>query len=295
MQTAHADQPAHLTPSAREAILRQIYPSDAARDVPQDEVYGGLELPAGPSVSGARPYIILNMVSTVDGKVALAGSAAGIGSRADRLVMRQVRSLVDAVIIAAGTLRAEICDPRVDLPFVRRRLERGLAGQPLAVGVSASLDLEPTNRFLVNGRERTVLITTREAPATREARLTPYATILRHGQGRVDLAAALRTLAADFGVRLLLCEGGPSLNQQLLDAGLIDELFWTLAPKLAGGAGKTMLQGPSPTARIAARLELVSLFEEAGELFARYRLPRGASGAYLRQGDRTFVDVPGTP
>lgn len=244
-------------------------------------MYAGLTLPSAPSGTAERPYVVLNMVSTVDGKVALGGSAGGIGSRVDRLVMRQVRSLVDAVMIAAGTLRAEICDPRVDPPFVQRRLERGLPAQPLAVSVSASLDLEPTNRFLVNGPERTVVLTTEAAAAEREARLKPYAAVLRRGECTVDLAMALRMLAADYGVRRVLCEGGPSLNQQLLDASLIDELFWTVAPKLAGGAGATMVQGRSPTVRIAARLELVSLFEEQSELFARYRLLRDARGAYL--------------
>ncbi|MGE3267568.1 MAG: RibD family protein [Chloroflexota bacterium] len=224
---------------------------------------------------------MLNMVSTVDGKVALNGSAGGIGSKTDRWLMRRVRSQVDAVMIAAGTLRAEICDPRVDTPFVQERLARGLTSQPLAVGVSASLDLEPTNRFLVNGRERTVLLTGSAAPGDRRRQLSPYARLLDSPGPAVDLAASLRALHADFGVRWLLCEGGPSLNQQLLDAGLIDELFWTLAPKLAGGSGLTLIQGRSDATRITARMELLSLFAERHELYARYRLLRGSDGAYL--------------
>jgi riboflavin biosynthesis pyrimidine reductase len=71
------------------------------------------------------------------------------------------------------------------------------------------------------------------------------------------------------------------LNQQLLDAGLIDELFCTIAPKLAGGRGRAMIDGEHPAERISARMELVSLYEHEGELYARYRLPRGDNGAYV--------------
>ena len=258
--------------------MRQLVPPNTHRDISTDEAYADLELPAG---RDGRPYMVLNMVSTVDGKVALGGSAGGIGSRTDRYLMRRIRSLVDAVMIAAGTLRAELCDPRVDFPFVQERLARGLAPQPLAVGVSGSLNLERNNRFLLNGRERTVLLTTESASEERRHNLAPYATILTQCSETVDLDVGLRTLYEQFGVRRLLCEGGPSLNQQLLDAGLIDEVFWTLAPNLAGGTSRTLIQGPHPTTRIAARMELLSLFEEDSELFARYKLLRGQDGSYL--------------
>jgi riboflavin biosynthesis pyrimidine reductase len=89
--------------------------------------------------------------------------------------------------------------------------------------------------------------------------------------GAVDLAAALRRLRADHGVRSILCEGGPTLNAELLRAGLVDELFLSVAPKLAGGADAlTIVAGaalPEP-----AQLDLVWLLERGGELFARWRL-----------------------
>jgi 2,5-diamino-6-(ribosylamino)-4(3H)-pyrimidinone 5'-phosphate reductase len=94
----------------------------------------------------------------------------------------------------------------------------------------------------------------------------------------VDLAQATGHLWERCGVRLLLSEGGPGLNQRLLDAGLLDELFWTIAPKLAGGRGRTLMDGDEPAAAIRAGLELVSLYEHAGELYSRYRLARGRPG-----------------
>jgi riboflavin-specific deaminase-like protein len=223
----------------------------------------------------------MNMVSTVDGKAAVGGTAAGIGSRTDARLMRQVRAAVDAVMHGAGTLRAELVDPRVDTARSRQRVLRGLSPQPLAVAVSGSLDLDPASRYLVNGPVGTVILTTASAPAERRERLSRYASLLAHDGPTVDLAAALRRLHHEYGVRRLLSEGGPSLNQRLLDAGLIDEVFWTIAPKLAGGHGRATIDSNQPTTRIRARLDLLSLYEHDGELFARYRLQRGSDGGYL--------------
>jgi riboflavin-specific deaminase-like protein len=246
--------------------------------VEPDDVYRGMELPSG---ADGRPYVVMNMVSTVDGKATLGATAAGIGSRTDRLLMRQIRAAVDAVIVGGATLRAENVDPRVDTPQARARMSRGLPPQPLAVAVTGSLDLQPTHRFLVNGPGGTVILTTAAAPAARRRLLAPYATLDVDQGPEVNLEAALRRLSAVHGVRRVLSEGGPTLNQHLLEAELIDELFWTVAPKLAGGRGRALIDDDRPTRQIRARLDLISLFEHDEELFARYRLRRGPDGAYL--------------
>lgn len=267
-----------LPPAIRRPVLRRLFPSDTAVPVEAGDVYRDLALPPG---AHGRPYVITNMVSTVDGKAALGTSAAGIGSRTDALLMRQVRAAVDAVMHGAGTLRAEIVDPRVGPARSRERVARGLAPQPLAVAVSGSLDLEPTNRFFVNGPAGTVVLASSRAPAEWRRRLAPYASLLVDDGPTVDLEAGLRRLHDEFGVRRLLSEGGPTLNQSLLDTGLIDEVFWTIAPKLAGGHGPGTIEVDTPAVKIAARLQLVSLHEHDGELFARYRLQRGPNGRYL--------------
>ncbi len=76
--------------------------------------------------------------------------------------------------------------------------------------------------------------------------------------------------ADERGIRALLCEGGPRLHGELEAGGLVDELFLTIAPKLAGGGAPRILEGDLPT---VAELELAWLLEEEGELFARYRSP----------------------
>jgi riboflavin-specific deaminase-like protein len=269
-----------MEPCSWEAALHRLYPPADAATIDPEAVYRNLGLPD--DVPG-RPYVIMNMVSTVDGKSTLGQTAAGIGSKTDWLMMRQIRAAVDAIMVGAGTLRAEPVDPRVDVPGVQERLRRGQPAQPVAVAVSGSLQLEPTHRFLVNGPTGTVILTTAAAPPDRAARLARYATIVTVDAGpdaMVDLEAGLRHLWSAFGVRWLLSEGGPSLNQRLLDAGLIDEVFWTIAPKLAGGRSHNLIDGPQPTERIRARMELRSLHEQDGEMFVRYRLLRNADGGY---------------
>lgn len=260
--------------------MRRLFPPPTDAQLDPRSVYANLGLPLG---RPDRPYVIMNMVSTVDGKSTLGQTAAGIGSRTDWLLMRQIRAGVDAILCGAGTLRAELVDPRVDPAGAAVRVGRGQQPQPLAVAVSASLDLDPGQRFLVNGRERTVVLTTSAAPTARRARLARYATLVDcdgDDPATVDLAAGTRRLRGEFGVTRLLSEGGPSLNQRLLEAGLIDELFWTIAPKLAGGSGPGLLAGPEPAVASRAGLDLLTLHEHDGELFARYRLRRNGDGSY---------------
>jgi riboflavin-specific deaminase-like protein len=257
--------------------VRQLYPVPDGGEIDPDDVYSDLAFSPAPA---GRPYVVVNMVSTVDGKTALGESAAGIGSRTDSRLMRQIRAAVDAIVWGAGTLRADIVDPRVVPRWVEHRRRQGRPPQPLAVTVSGRLNLDPANRFFVNGSSWTVVFTTGAAPREQRRDLASYATIVTQDGPTVDLAAAVAHLRAHYGVRILLSEGGPSLNQALLDAGLVDELFWTVSPKLAGGRGRTLIEGPDPARSIRARLELVSLFEHAGELYARYHLPRSADQAY---------------
>jgi riboflavin-specific deaminase-like protein len=228
--------------------------------------------PRWPEPSPARPYVVLNMVSTVDGKVAVGGGAAGIGSDADRRLMRQLRARADAVMSGAGTLRAEDYSSKVPARYRAERLARGQAEQPMAVIVSGSGQL-PADRSLFwgEGFRRLLLTSERGAGALPPEQASRLQLVLA-GEEVVDLGAGLRLLRMDYGVRWLVCEGGPHLNHSLLSAGLVDELFLTLAPKLVASTGPTVVEGSPFAAGVPAALSLVTVHAVESELFLRYRV-----------------------
>lgn len=245
--------------------MRRLLPDPGPTTV-ADEVQG-LDLISG--APGGRPHVVTNFAVTVDGRATLHGRSGTIGSDTDTEMLVCLRTRVDAVMIGAGTMRAERYGRPVSDPGKRgRRERRGLSQDPLLIIVSGRLDI-PWDAPVFEDRGARVLIFTTsetEAPETvAEVRL------VRH-EGSVDLAKALAYLRTDRGVRALLCEGGPRLHAQLLEAGLVDEMFVTHAPKLAGGDGPTLAVGLSELER---PLEVAWLLEEDGELYARYRVPRG--------------------
>ncbi|HXT36699.1 MAG TPA: dihydrofolate reductase family protein, partial [Chloroflexota bacterium] len=147
----------------------------------------------------------------------------------------------------------------------------GLAEQPLGAVVTASGNLEPSLRYF-SGRPPVVL--TSEARATAlQARLDGRATVVGVGGDTVDLRAAMGVLRRRFGVRTLLCEGGPRLAHGLIAGGLADELFLTLAPKLGSDSGALrLLDGPRFVPPDVPELTLIHILHHEGELFLRYSL-----------------------
>jgi riboflavin-specific deaminase-like protein len=214
-----------------------------------------------------RPYLVLNFASTLDGRATIDGKSGPIGSRTDMEMLQRLRTRVDAVMIGAGTMRAERYGRMVSDPALRAYRERtGLTHDPLAVIVSNRLELPWDAPLFADGGGRVVVFTASEEEPPETA--TPV-TIVRH-EGGVELAEALRWLLTERGIRSVLCEGGPILHGRLREEGLADELFLTIAPKLAGGEGPRILEGALPD---VIELELAWLLEADGELFGRYRVP----------------------
>jgi riboflavin-specific deaminase-like protein len=212
-----------------------------------------------------RPYAVMNFVTSLDGRAAIEGRSGALGSATDTRLLQLLRTRVDAVMIGAGTMRAERYGRMVSDPGLRARRERiGLPHDPLAVIVSGRLDLPWDAGLFSNGGGRVLIFTSSEAdPPPTE---TPVR-VQRH-EGAVDLAEAMRYLRQDRGVRALLSEGGPRLHGQMQAAGLVDELFLTIAPKLAGGEEPRVIEGELPE---VVDWELAWLLEDEGELFGRYR------------------------
>lgn len=212
-----------------------------------------------------RPYLILNFATTLDGRAAISGKSGAIGSDTDTEVLQRLRTRVDAVMIGAGTMRAERYGRMVSDPEFRAYRERtGLTHDPLAVIVSNRLELPWDAPLFTDGGGRVVVFTASEDQPPETA--TPV-TVVRHPEG-VELDKALKWLLDERGIKSVLCEGGPTLHGRLREGGLADELFLTIAPKIPGGEGPRILEGALPDIN---EVELVWLLESAGELFGRYR------------------------
>ncbi len=203
------------------------------------------------------------MVTSLDGRATVGGKAGPIGSSADRVLMRALRAHADAVMIGAGTLRAEKL--RLDVPgdFA-----------PLAIIATESGDLPLETNLLGSSPENLLVLV---SPDTSEERISAFST---HASVELvpkkDPVGVLEALKKRHAVDVLLVEGGPTLNYALVSAGLADELFLTLAPKLLGGErpdALSMLEGPAFSR--SPKPELISVHLSDSELFLRYALPPG--------------------
>lgn len=198
-----------------------------------------------------RPYVLVNMVASVDGRAAVSGLSRALTAPADREMFHGLRGRVDAVMAGTGTLRAERYGRMVKREDRQDAREaRGLAREPVSVVLSREGDFP------------------RDIPlfSDDEARLALY-----DGDDARSPSRALRRLRAEHDVRSVLCEGGPTLNAALLRDGVMDELFLSVSPQLVADAGPLSivtaagLDAPVP-------LELVWMLEEDGMLFLRYRV-----------------------
>lgn len=241
--------------------LRRLLP-DVAETTVAEQLHGlDLKELAHPD----RPYLILNFATTLDGRAAINGRSGPIGSKADTEMLQRLRTRVDAVMIGAGTMRAERYGRIVSDPALRAYRERTvLTHDPLAVIISNRLELPWDAGLFTDGGGRVVVFTAsdQEPPET----ATPV-TVVRHPEG-VELDGALEWLLEERGIKSVLCEGGPTLHGRLREGGLADELFLTIAPKIAGGEGPRILEGALAD---IDEVELAWLLESEGELFARYR------------------------
>jgi riboflavin-specific deaminase-like protein len=214
---------------------------------------------------GERPFVAMNFAATVDGRATIGGVSGPIGSETDTQMLAWLRTRFDAVMIGAGTMRAERYGRPVANQEKRERRERiGLPHDPLMVIVSGSLELPWDAPLFTDGGGNVLVFTASEQEAPQTA---TSLRVVRH-QGAVDLCEALRHLREERGVRAVLSEGGPRLHAEMQAEGLVDDLFLTISPKLAGGAAPRILEGPLPEVE---PLELAWLLEQDGELFARYR------------------------
>ena len=184
-----------------------------------------------------RPFVTMNMAMTADGKItSVRREEPRFTSRRDKKMMDKYRAEADAVLVGAGTLRAD--DPPLHLRDPEMKEYRASLGKPpglLNVLVTASARIDPAGRFFTGAEAAgRIVATVQRAPAERRAALAAVAEVWVLGEERVDLRELLRKLKAR-GVERLLVEGGGDLNWGFVRDDLLDELYVTLAPALLGG------------------------------------------------------------
>jgi riboflavin-specific deaminase-like protein len=247
--------------------LRRLYPEPG--EVTAGDAFAGLRL--GDLAVDGRPYVVDNMVATADGRAAIDGRAGPVGDAFDRELFLRLRTQADCVLVGAGTVRAERYGHLVRRDDLRAAREaEGLAPEPLACLLTRTLDLPWDTSLWTDEASRVALYTSSpNNPPPCKASVTVH----RMAEAELTIDRVLRSLRADHDVRSVLCEGGPTLNRQLLAAGVLDELFLALEPKLAGGGEEPTIVGAPPLDE-PGQLELVSILEADGALFLRYRVPR---------------------
>lgn len=243
--------------------MRQLLPFQVG-DADIDRAY---DIPRG--TRGNRPHVLVNMVASTDGATVVEGVTAKLGSPGDKRVFSLLRSLADVILVGAQTVRAErYGPPKVTAEAQARRVARGQTPLPRIAVVSRSLELDWSSRLFADGSYRPLILAPASADSSALRQAGDVADVLVAGQRSVDLADALGQLWRS-GIAVVLCEGGPTLNAQLAQAGLLDELCLTLAPALVGGPNRPGIIG---AAHLPGRinLDLLHVLEENGFLFLRY-------------------------
>ncbi len=229
----------------------------------RDELFDAYALP-----DRDASRVRMNFIESADGAVTLGGRSGALGGETDRAVMQVLRTMADVLMIGAGTVRAEgYGGVRLDEPDAAWRRERGLSEHPPLAVVSHRLDIEPGHPFFAEAVVRPFVVTHDAAPAGRRRALEDVPEVLVCGADGVDLAVALDALA-ERGMTQVLCEGGPRLFGSLLEAGLVDELCVTIAPRIVGGDAGRIDRGAPEADR---RFRLASSFaDDEGYVLLRY-------------------------
>ena len=234
-------------------------------------VYDQADFPKG---TARRPFVAANFIITADG----AARKPGPGYRhfagpADRRSMRRLRIHFDAILRGSKTLEI---NPLRDLgnPAMLAALAEQGRPPPLVVAVTNSGRIDPSSAFIAGADDGRRPLVCAAAPERLDAGVANACDVWKFPGPALNLAAVLKRLGEDRGVRRVLCEGGPTLLRSLLDAGLVDELLLTIAPRLLGDPEGLRLVGgraPFDPGKIP-RLELLSVRRVGGELFLRYRV-----------------------
>lgn len=209
-----------------------------------------------------RPYVILNVATTADGKTdSTTRRGAAISSPRDLERVDALRASVDAILVGGNTLLGD--DPRLAVKSATLRAERqarGLSENPIKVGIVTQANLRRDSRFLTAGPARVMIFTTQQTSAEQIGSLREQGVqVFVMGAQRVDPSAMMDCLKQN-GIERLLVEGGGTLNLELIKQGLVDEINVYIATLVFGGASApTLADGMGLPREQAIPLQLVGV------------------------------------
>lgn len=245
--------------------MRALLPQPVARV----EIADAYAIP--PGIGDDRPFVRCNMISSLDGAISVNGRSGMLGGPADGRVFGTLRSLADVILVGAGTVRSEGYGPvRLDDEQRQQRKNKAQTAVPPIAVVTQSANLDWSSPFFTDAEVRPIVITTSNSDKGARSCGEAVADFVVAGDDRVDPRRALDYFHR-VGYRSVLLEGGPGLNADVVEAGLMNELCLTVSPRLVGGSGPRVLAGPELAAPL--KLEIAHLLEEDGFLFYRLAVP----------------------
>lgn len=234
------------------------------------------ETPNSKLGTASRPFVLVNMAMSADGKIATANRAVSTFSSArDHEHLYELRATANAVMSGARTvdLNDYSLGPGAER-FRKLRLRRGLAEYSLRVIVSGSGSVSPRAEIFRHRFSPILVLTSKRAPASALKKLRAVADAVKvTGNEEMDFPAALRWLRAEWNVKRLLCEGGGELNDALFRADLVDELHLTICPRIIGGRTAPTIADGLGFLKLseASQLCLASTKRIGSELFCVFR------------------------
>lgn len=242
--------------------MRRLLPT--GRPVDLADAYADLDPPPA--------WVAVGMVGSLDGAVAVDGTSGGLGGEGDRAAFRALRALADVVLVGLGTARDEGYRATWTPRHVAARAARGQPPLPRLALVTGSGRVPADLRALDDPARPPLVLTTAQGAVQARPRVGDRAeVVVVDGVDGVDARVDPVAVVAALGARSLgrvVCEGGPTLNHAMLTAGVVDELWVTIAPTLVGGGtglvGPALPDGPH-------ELVLHELRVHGSELVCRYR------------------------
>ena len=221
-----------------------------------------------------KPHTSLIMAVSLDGKISTRdGAGPRFASEADGIRLREVRSHADAILVGAGTIIAD--DPTFTEhgKYKELRIQRGLAPNPIKVVVSGSGNVPETARMFQSNGAPALVFTAERIPANRLASLQQVAEVHCVGETTVNFRRVVEILGEVYQVEQLLIEGGGQVNFDAFQAGLIDEIYLTLCPKIIGGRDvTTSVEGDGFDFLDIVDVELMDYRTVGDEVFLHYRV-----------------------